>query len=421
MKIATLDVSLAVPGLAPLAFANPVSLREYNAVIWDPAAGLRAFTAGLEQHEPPVLSLRASSELLRISRHWRAEFAALVRRGGALVVLGSGNRSMGIHTYQEIIPYPLLDPLLGLLPGTVGYAPATPGALAPLGGEPFRQMCEALRDDLAPVLRMTAHCGMPILGNAAGEVMGAYCAVVPGCMLFLPPPTPAAAADPVRAEAMMGQLNRVLDRLGFGAGTALAAWSAEVTTPTESALTERRTALQQQSAQLRTALDAISTQLRDIDFYKQLFAGTDRGTALAVAELLRGKGYVVYGDWLDERLLIAERDETMAVVGVALPGMAAPPAQMVLAQAATRIQEYFGKPTRAVLADCRGNVEPLAQQQADTALEATLDRMEIGYATGLALYGWLLAPEDRQWLFASQARAQRQAYEARARGELRSL
>lgn len=421
MKIATLDVNLALPAQATLRFSETTSLADCNVLLWDPMAGLAQFEGGLEQVDPPVLSLRASSELLRISRHWRAEFASLVRRGGALVVMLSSGHAPGIHTYQEVIPYQPLEPLDGLLRGPVHVEAGGPYAAHAIGGEPFRRFFEFFAGDLCASVALTRHCGMPVLSGEQGQVLGAYCAIVPGCVLFMPKPSGTLMEDEERSEIFIQQLSRALDRLGFGAGTALASWSAQVATAQEQDLSERRDALLRTIADLQVELNGIRSALLDIDFYKQLFAGTDRGTRVAVAELLRAKGYIVHGDWLDESLLIVETGDSLQILDVALQGGVddAQAKLLTLTHARDRVQDYFGKPTSAALVDCRRNGLPLEMQHADSGLASFLAESHMQYVTGLELYGWHVDAQNTAWLFGDRDGTLRQDCDGKARAALR--
>ncbi len=393
MKLATLDIPFEGGQAVNLDFLQPSSLEDFDTVVWDPAGFLDKLGDRLESTVPPVLSAPASGEILRISRYWRAQFQQLLQRDGSLVVLARDQSGLGVHTLQEVVQYQLLELLPAGILAELNIEPMMKAALCVRSGEPFRSFFETVDDLLEPQARLARYPGIPVLHSDRGDVLACYASLVPGRFLMMAPPSVATSTTPELANRFIAGLGRCLDRLGFMSGVSYAGWLSQYLTHDERTLGMRRAGLLRQVAELQSEIDACTSDISEIEFYKQILGGVDRGTRLAVAELFRRQGYIVQHDWLDERILIVETDADWLAVQVRLANEEIGQDYFTcLDAAARRIGEYFHKPARPVLLDCGQNhlAFSLRQQAEPVCLDA--QRHGVSRVDSTALYGWALNP-----------------------------
>ncbi|GAA5232467.1 hypothetical protein GCM10025795_08240 [Verticiella sediminum] len=364
-------------------FLEPAPLDDFQTVIWRPYAMLAELRGMLESDAPPVLSPQGSSELLRIARHWREAFARLFRRDGSLIVLADSPGVVGVHTLHDVLAYDPLEPLSAHLRHPVGVRPAGGGEWRIACGEPFASALQATGADFGAGAAIDGLGGTVLAANDAGDAVAAFASLVPGRVLFLPPPRPAVLADAARSDAWLAAWDACLARLGLPQGVANAAWIDAYRSDREHALRERRAQRLREAEAIAREIAGCERELADMAFYKQLLAGTGRGTRVAVAECFRRRGHVVHQDWLDERIVIVEAQPRWLAVHVRLPGEAREGIAQALAPAARRIADYFDKPVQALLVECSGNRLELQERVAPAAEE------DVPALDGVALYGWL--------------------------------
>jgi len=391
MNISTLDLALAAPPAslkAALSFSQPAELDHTDVLIWDPAALYPHLDALCERHDPPVLGAAASEWLLATSRHWRDQFKRLLAGGGTLVVLVPAPRALGVHTLQEILPYPWWDPLM---PRAVGSRPHAGTGAPRHAGEPFRTLFTLAAHCFEPRAVLDPAPGTAILEDPRGQPLASYLSEPPGRLLLLPAPAPALSQHAADATLFLQALRRCIERLGQRGGTRLAPWLGQHRSRAEAQLLERRARCLRERHALDMELQGLDSDLAEQDFFKQLIAGEGRGVGLAAAEVFRRKGAPVHADWLESDLHIAELDTGNLLVAPCLaPEALQTPALRRLDEARARVADYFEKPTAILVVDCSANALPLAEQAARVS-PAPLDALREAYMLkGPHLYGWHL-------------------------------
>lgn len=395
MKLASLDLFVASAQVQALSFLEPVSLADYDAVLWSPRGFLRNLGDRIERFDPNVLSTTASDELLRISRHWRREFDRLLKRDGTLVILAEPPSSVSIHTLQEIISYESLEPLAGELQvKPVSYAASD--SLAPFihTGEPFRSLFDDIEEMMLPEVHLEYWPGIPVLFDAASKPVSAYVSVVPGRVLWLPSLDNTILSEPQGADRLAHALGRCLDRLGFMSGVSYAPWlSGYVTTQEGRAVSERQHLLRER-ASIDDKIRHCDAIIGEIEFYKQVVGGAGHGARLSVAESFRRHGYVVQHDWLKEQILIVEDEGDWVVAYVLFDGDdTGPGLWKQLHDALSRVRTYFNHQALPLLVDCTQNGKPFSQRTQPGPFTSLGQQKGVVVVESPALYGWLNTQE----------------------------
>lgn len=397
MEIAALDLPLASgrhTGIRHLRYLQQGSLARSDIALWDPAASFPAFESRLERAAPQVLGVRGGEELLALARHWRQEFAALLRRGGTIVAMIPPPSAFHVHTLQEIIRYEPLESLLPLLPQPLRYAdPASATGPWHMAGEPFRAFFEQHAQALRPQARLTQFPGTAILHDAGGAALACYISMPPAGVLLMPRMHASVLSDPPLCERFLDALLRCVRRLGYMGGTT-AIWADAYQTRAEMNLLARARELRRRVDELQAELGSTQAAIGRLESEKQLIAGDDGGLRLALAELLRRQGAFVQQDWLDAGVLIAELRESYLVIAVCGPDEAPEEGYFHrLEQARARIADYFGKSALAMVVDGSQNRLPLADRRTTSEIQAGACKQGILCLQGAHLYGWLMLPE----------------------------
>ena len=395
MKLASLDLSVASAQVQALSFLEPVSLGDYDAVLWSPNGLLRNLGDRIERHDPEVLSATASDELLRISRHWRREFDRLLKRDGTLVILAEPSSTVGIHTLQEVISYEVLEPLAkDLQVKSASHANLDSPAPFTHAGEPFRSLFEDIASMMRPAVHLEHWPGIPVLFDAAGKPIAAYVSVVPGRVLWLPALENKTLSESQGADRLTHALGRCLDRLGFMSGVSYAPWLSGYVTAQEGRAVNERQLLLRERAAIDDHIRQYDETIGEIEFYKQVVGGAGRGARLSDAEGFRRNGYVVQHDWLKEQILIVEDEGDWVVAYVLFDGDdIGDELWDQIDDALARVRTYFNHPALPMLIDCTQNDKPFPLRTWPGPYSRFGQQKEVAVLESPALYGWLNTQE----------------------------
>ena len=381
MRVAAIGYNPGHPAIEPLAFAERRSLLNFDAVLWRPQGLIDEYRDGYTQPSDsgkgPLLSVRASNELLADARRRREEIRRLLSRGRVLVVVPPPTVALRVHTIEDVLEFDLLDPL----PGAPGR---TASALEPSlfrGGHPFRGFAERVDYAATAAVAFDIFPGQPLFfGADSGAVHGGYIYRHPGHLLLMPMPRP---DDLVPLHEALLLLLGAMENQSFAIN--LPDWATAYRLDgEEEARDEVRRLLAEQEGVI-SQLEIARHRLRDIDLKKALFAGGGNTLIQAVAHAFRDLGTIVLPGLLTEDSIVVEDDDRFLVVQV-IEAKGEADALDRLDNALNRFGTDFHDSAKGVLLHSQG--EPSAEGEAEPLTDLLARRAAVKgylYLTGLDL------------------------------------
>lgn len=285
MRIAFIDVPVEPQRGQLLSFTDAQRLDRYDLVLWRPAALPLLYPPERRPGMPEAVPLAQAERLVAMTRHWRAEFAAFVARGGTLAIIDPGPAALQLHTVQDLVEHRLDDAWHEAFASRTG---AASGEVACEVGEPFKSFFNEAGSCFEAASRFAVEEGQTICVDAAEQLpCGTYLYRHPGRVLVLP----GLRAD--AGAAQLGIMVAALEAMALKLGSASTSGflpeelllDDAQESPQRAALRERladviaqRRALQEQEASLRM-------QLADMAFLERL-SSEDPGQAMAAAALV---------------------------------------------------------------------------------------------------------------------------------------
>lgn len=312
MRVAAIGYDPQHPAIDAVSFASSRSLLDFDAVLWRPAGLVEeyrdAYTQPASDDGGPLLSVRASNDLLADARRRRQEFKRFLDRGRILVVVPPPPVPLQVHIIEDVFPFDLLDPLPD--------APARRGgeeeASRFRGGFPFKGFADRCAYSATAGVAFEEFPGEPLFfGETTGAVHGGYVYRHPGHLLLMPLPEPQAWPD--THDALLGLLG-LMDSHGIALD--LPPWAADFRLDGEDAARDEVRRLLDEQENNARRLEAARQRLRDIDLRKALFAGSGNILIQAVAHAFQSLGTIVLPGLLTEDSIVVEDDDRFLVVQV---------------------------------------------------------------------------------------------------------
>lgn len=390
MRIASIDLPFpaAVAGLASHRFMEPANVRDADVVLWNPGGVAGDPQLVFERREQPLLTPRSSEELLNQARHWRHQFKSLIGSGGTLVVLVPPPVPIDIHTFEEVMPYDVLEPLEQFAACAEATSTHSAREMKCVATAPFAKFFEEVKKLIAPAARFTRPVGNILMTDEEGNPLALHLPIQPGSILFLPQLAPSCFADSQAASHYIGALVACVDQFHLSAGIGHAAWLGQYRTRRQHALNQQRNKLLRQMQQCREQLSLVQEDIVQEEGAKQLIGGTGRGLYGAVEKLFTSKGAYIQRDWIEESMFMLDHGDGLVAVKTLCIGETLDAALLHRIRAAReRISDYFSKHADILIVDCAGNDIAVAQRnpQASAGAHAAC---EYPCLQGVHLYGW---------------------------------
>ena len=324
-------------------FSGDLSVFDYDVVIWDPAASLRAYDAygGLFQNLPEI-SAHQSVQIKSDARRRHNEFTEFVNSGRVLVVVARPPQECYIDTGEKrfsgtgrnqkttrlLSKFDLLSALP--VPGDTQFIPASGSRIELDGDGPFQRMLRKYKDRLEYEAVIKNPPGTP-LAHVTGtkrQLASIQRSQGGGYLIFLPP------VDLQRdisedeeldeddhgwaedAHEFQSDLLDAIEHLNGGKVTTRPAWAANYATKRQQ---ELNAAVIEQQAKIEVAREKhakLKQEKKESEARDQLFLGTGRALELEVRAVLELLGGVVTESEPDRDDWKVEFTEGKAVVEV---------------------------------------------------------------------------------------------------------
>lgn len=353
MRVAAIGHASDHPDIETVAFASDQSVLDYDAVIWSPA-GLEAeyrdaYTGVAAEGGAPLLSVAASSRLLRDVRRRKRDFSRFFERGRIMVVDPPPPVPLRIHIIEDVIDFHPFEALPLRL--TLSSPPAG-GPVVFRGGHPFRAFADRIPGRGGARAAFDQFPGEPLFFAGPGDaIAGGYVYQHPGHLLFLPLPEPGAPVDgPKVDDALLDLIGRIE---GTGFNLDLPDWSADYLVPGEAAARDDLRHLLAEQETLARRLEEARQEVREAQYRKALFAA--RGTVFltAIANVFQAFGAIVLPGLLSDDSVVVEDGERFLVV-LAVDDAEEMEAQVRLDDRLARFRDTFFSDAKGVVVHSRG-------------------------------------------------------------------
>lgn len=350
MRVAAIGHASDHPDIETVAFASDQSVLDYDAVIWSPA-GLEAeyrdaYTGATEEGAAPLLSVAASSRLLRDVRRRKRDFTRFLERGRIMVIDPPPPVPLRIHIIEDVIDF---HPFEALPQRLTLSAPPSNGPVVFRGGHPFRAFADRVPGRSRARAAFDHFPGEPLFfAGSDGAVAGGYVYQHPGHLLFLP--LPEAGNDAVVDSALLSLIARIE---GTGFNLDLPDWSADYLVPGEAAARDDLRRLLAEQETLARRLEEARQEVREAEYLKALFAA--RGTVFltAIANIFQAFGAIVLPGLLSDDSVVVEDGERFLVV-LATDDAMEHDAQVHLEDRLARFRDTFFSDAKGVVVHSRG-------------------------------------------------------------------
>ena len=310
MRIAEIGYTSNHPSIKTLTFASDESILDYDAVLWRPDGLVDeyadAYTQAGTQDEGPLLSVRASNEILADSRRRRDEFRRFLDRGRLLFISPPSTVPLRVHIIEDVLDFDLLEPL----PHAPRQVRARREQSAFRGGNPFRRFIADAGYSADTEVTYPDFPGEPLFfGSETGAVHGGYIYKHPGHMLFMPlrgPTVPQQFLDPFIAlvDAMESQAF-ALD---------LPDWVKDFRIDEEVNERDKLRELLSTKEDLNHQIDRARENLRQVNQRKALIGSSGNTLLQAVAAAFQSTGAVTLPGLISENCVVVEDSGHFLVV-----------------------------------------------------------------------------------------------------------
>ncbi len=363
MRVAAIGHASDHPDIDTVAFASDQSVLDYDAVIWSPA-GLEAeyrdaYTGTAEEGAAPLLSVAASSRILRDVRRRKRDFARFLERGRIMVIDPPAPVPLRIHIIEDVIDF---HPFEALPQRLTLSAPPPDAPVVFRGGHPFRGFADRVPGRGRARAVFDQFPGEPLFfAGTDGAVAGGYVYQHPGHLLFLPLPETGkdeggaaiggAVVDGAIVDAALLALIARIEGTGFNLD--LPEWSADYQVPGEAAARDDLRRLLAEQESLARRLEDARQAVRETEYLKALFAA--RGTVFltAIANIFQAFGAIVLPGLLSDDSVVVEDGERFLVV-LAVDDTAEHDAQLRLEDRLARFRDTFFSDATGVVVHSRG-------------------------------------------------------------------